>query len=185
MTSTDKNKPSRQNRIRLVLAGIDKHLASTPSFVLDGVTHSLTDIRAALQKDIALTDAADKARADWLTSVDAQRNSHTTTNPILSGLKQYVNLQFGSTQAASTTLADFGYTPRKPRVVAPKTKVAAAAKTLATRAARHTVGPKAKLAITGVVEPPAPPAHAPAAAAPQTPTATASPPGGTPPHTAQ
>jgi hypothetical protein len=176
MSSTDKNRTTRQNRVRLVLAGMEKHLASTPSIVIEGVPHSVADMRAMLQKDIAVTDAADKARADWRTSVQAERDSHTTSNPVLSGIKKYVQMQFGSTQSASTTLADFGYAPRKPRVVTPKTQVAATAKALATRAARHTTGPKAKLAITGAVQPPASPAPGAVPAAPATPPATASPP---------
>jgi hypothetical protein len=41
-------------------------------------------------------------------------------------------------------LATFGLTPRKPRVVSPEARVAAAAKAKATRAARHTMGKKQK-----------------------------------------
>ena len=49
------------------------------------------------------------------------------------------------------TLADFGLSPRKVAVVSPEARVAAVAKTKATRAARHTMGAKQKKAIQGDV----------------------------------
>ncbi|HEY8038591.1 MAG TPA: hypothetical protein VIF15_02305, partial [Polyangiaceae bacterium] len=97
-------------------------------------------------------------------------------------------VQFG-TQA--DVLADFGMTPRKAATpLTVEQKAAAAAKRKATRAARGTKGPKAKLgihgAVTGVVVIPvvAPP---PVVQAPPAPTAvpnTGTAAGGTAPHTA-
>jgi hypothetical protein len=64
------------------------------------------------------------------------------------------------------TLADFALKARKPRTpLTPEQKAAAVAKAEATRAARHTMGPKQKAAIKGTV-PATAPATQPAAPAP-------------------
>ena len=49
------------------------------------------------------------------------------------------------------TLAKFGLTPRQKPFATPDAKVAAAAKAKATRAARHTMGPKQKATVKGTV----------------------------------
>jgi hypothetical protein len=51
--------------------------------------------------------------------------------------------------ADSPVLADFKMAPRKKAVLTPEQKAAAVEKRMATRRARGTMGPKAKLKITG------------------------------------
>jgi hypothetical protein len=62
-------------------------------------------------------------------------------------------------------LAKFGLTPRQRPVTTPEVKVAAAVKAAATRAARHTMGPKEKAKIKGTVAPTAPATPSPTAPA--------------------
>lgn len=161
MAAIDKNKPSRQDRLRKILAGLSLHEQSTASITFGGVAHPVADLLVQIQKDITATDDTDKARAAWLEAVQRERDSHLRVNPLLSGIKQYVMLQYGNTQSASTTLADFGYSPRKVPTVKPATQVASAAKAKATRTARHTMGTQQKKEVTGtittiVTAPPAP-----------------------------
>ena len=109
---------------------------------------------------------AQKTADDAMTAL---RKLQITNGPTILALKDLLLAQFG---AASQTLADFGLSPRKVR--APMTvaqKAAAAAKRKATRAARGTTGPKAKLAIKGTVPAPVETAPPVTAAAPAKPTA--------------
>lgn len=68
-------------------------------------------------------------------------------------IKSLVMGQFGDTPDSAKMLDEFGYTPRKPRAKSVKVKAAAADKAAATRVARHTLGPKAKAKVKGVVAP--------------------------------
>jgi hypothetical protein len=54
----------------------------------------------------------------------------------------------------SQTLSQFGFEPRKPRKRTAVAKAAAAQKSRATRAERHTMGPRQKAAIRGTVDKP-------------------------------
>jgi hypothetical protein len=155
MAKTDRNKVSRQNRLRKVLSGMGKHFQNVTALTIAQVVYPVADLEARIQKDIDASDATDLSKAAWLAEVDAQRTRDQEVDPLLRGIKQYVLLTWGDTKDASGTLEDFGYTPRKPRTVTPQTKVAAAAKAKATRTARHTMGPKQKQLITGTVPTPA------------------------------
>jgi hypothetical protein len=149
MAKTDKNKVSRQSRLRKVLSGMGKHLQNLTALTIAQIAHPLKELEARIQQDIEASDTTDQAKAAWIAQVQAERTSHQQVDPLLRGIKQYVLLNWGDSKEASNTLEDFGYAPRKPRTVKPQTKVAAAAKAKATRTARHTVGPKAKRKITG------------------------------------
>ncbi len=151
MSAIDKNKPSRQDRLRKIASGLQLHEPGNPSITIGGVAYAVNDLLTQIQKDITATDATDKARAAWLQTVQAERASHAQMDPLLRGIKQFVMLQFGETEASSTVLADFGYTPRKVAVRTPATSVAAAAKSAATRKARHTMGKDQKKEVTGDV----------------------------------
>ena len=152
MTNADKNnKTTRRDRLRLLLNGINLHFQNITSLTIGGVVHQIADITAKITADIASSDTAEKGHAAWLQQVEEERVSHAIVDPLVSGLKQFVRLQFGNTEAVQGTLADFGMDPTKKAVVPPATKVAAAAKAKATRASKATKA-------------------APAAAAPESPT---------------
>jgi hypothetical protein len=173
MAKTDKNKVTRQNRLRKVLSGMGKHFQNVTALTIAQVVHTVPELEARIQKDIVASDTTDQSKAVWQADVQAERQSHKDVDPLLRGIKQYVLLTWGDSKDSSSTLEDFGYAPRKPRTVKPTTKVAAAAKAKATRTARHTVGPKKRLTIKGTVPTPTAPE---AAATGTTPAAPASPP---------
>ena len=187
------NKPIGQDLLRRIARGVQMHYPSG-QLSLAGQTFNMpTDLVNLIQGDIAVIDAADKARADWLAAVQVQTDSHQKVGPVLRALKRTVLGQFGDTQDASSTLADFGYAPPKVTEKSSATKAAAAEQGRATRAARHTMGSKQKLQVKGTVtpaSPPATPASPPAAgpAAPVAPVTSApsagSTSGGTTPHVA-
>jgi hypothetical protein len=145
------SKASRQNRLRLVLAGVDKHFQNVSSFTLGGRVITRADFEKLLQEDIDASDASVQAQAKLREDVQVERNSHAQVNPVLRLFKLFVVAQFGDTSDASTTLADFGFTPRKAPKKTLAVKTEATAKTQATRSARHTMGPKQKAKVKGTV----------------------------------
>jgi hypothetical protein len=174
MAATDKNKPLRKDRLRLLMSGVTKHYANV-TLVLAGQPYTAIALVQLIQQDIDASDLADKAHADWSQQVQIERDSHTELAPVLRALRSQVFAQFGDSKDASSTLKDFGYTPRKvtkPRV---QTKADAAKKGRATRSARHTAGKNQKKDVKGTVPAETPvaaptsPAPAPAVAAPAKP----------------
>jgi hypothetical protein len=150
MTATDKNKPTRKERLRLISAGVAKHYANT-SLMLNGVTYPASSLEQAIQKDIAATDAADQARATWSSLVQAERDSHVALAPVLRALKSQVIANHGDAKDASAILADFGYTPRKVTKKKVATKATAVALVQATRKARNILGKNQKKKVKGTV----------------------------------
>jgi hypothetical protein len=175
MTTSDKSKTSRQDRIRKVLSGAQKDFPATTTFQLAGASYTLAQIIALGQKDIAASDAATLAKATWLQAVQAQTASHAEVDPVFVAFHSYVEALYGTGQDAVAKLADFGYAPRKARSKNVAVKSAAVEKALATRQARGTTGPKAKKAITGATATATGAAPSPAPAKAAVPSATATP----------
>ncbi|MGH7270859.1 MAG: hypothetical protein ACREJ3_10560 [Polyangiaceae bacterium] len=169
------SKVTRQDRLRLIVSGATKHFQPNTPFTLAGVSYTLAALTQLCQKDITASDSATQAKAAWLAIVQSERDDHSQVYPVLRAFKAYVVSLFGDGQAAGTTLADFGYSPRKVRAAKVAVKAAAAVKVVATRKARGTMGPVQRKAITGSVTSPSAPVTATAApvSAPKTPEATA------------
>jgi hypothetical protein len=154
-----------------LIDGLNRNAASIPSIVIGGASVTTNDIVATLQSRVDTARAASSARATWLAAVQADRAERDKTKTFVSGLRQALLVAF---VGQVDTLAQFGLTPRKPHVVSPDKKVAAAAKAKATRAARHTMGKKQKASIKGTVEPTVPAVAVPTLPTPN-PTPTAAP----------
>jgi len=131
-----------------VLVGLQKHLANG-QLTFAGGTFTTAQIEAQLQLLIALRAAVNAARAATTAKVAAETAQAPALRAFMSALVECLRVQFG-TQA--DVLADFGIAPKKARTpLTVEAKAAAAAKREATRAARGTKGPKAKLEIKGAV----------------------------------
>jgi hypothetical protein len=183
------NRISLQAHAAQVNAGIQKYMIHTSSIPLGGTTYSPADLMKLVQSQIDSVNTADAAKANWHSTVLAERTLNTQLTPLLREFRQYVISVYGAT---SPVLAEFGFAPSKRATRTPEEKAAAAAKAKATRAARHTAGKNQKKAVkgnvTGVVmvpitaasgasaptasPPPAAPAPAAAAPAPQPSTTT-------------
>jgi hypothetical protein len=145
---------SKQSRITVTATnkqletGLDKHFPNG-TFGLLGKKWKTVDLVATLEKEDTLIAAASNARGAYLAATSAARAQTTQNNQLRIELKAVLIGMLGATNAAE--LADFGITvrPRKQRSGA--ISVAAAQKATATRLARGTRGPKARLAIHGVV----------------------------------
>jgi hypothetical protein len=150
MPNQDKNKPTRKDRLRTLIAGAQKHFPSG-SLVLAGQTLNPAQLVLRIQQDIDATDAADQAHSVWIEKVQLERNSHQELAPILRALRSQVFAQFGDAKDAASALGDFGFTPRKVAGRPVATKAAAAVKSRATRTARHTMGKNQRKKVKGTV----------------------------------
>jgi hypothetical protein len=163
-----KNRIDQTAAEQTLIDGLNKHATVIPSIVINGASVTTKDIVATMQSRIDTAKAAQSTRATWQTAVQADHAERDKTKTFVSGLKQALLVAFAG---QVDTLADFGLTGRKVRVVSPEEKLAAAQKAKATRAARHTMGSKQKSAIKGTVAP-----TTPAPAVPAAPTPIATPP---------
>ena len=148
------------------------------SLPLGGTTYTPATLVALVQSRIDAANQVATDKAAWQNAVKTYDALNTKVTVVVHDLKQLVIGAFGAT---SSKLADFGFSPKKVTVLTPAQKAAAAAKRAATRKARGTLGPKAKLGITGATvsttapataatpgAPPVTPATAPPTAVPNT-----------------
>jgi hypothetical protein len=152
------NKDTLTNRNRQMIAGVQKHWGSTPTIPIDGQPTAPKDVVATLQAAndaIAAAGVAEKAFHDATT---AQKAALAKARVLSAGLKVLVKNQLGSSESI---LNDFGITTRSRQVPTAQTAAKAVVKRAATRAARHTAGPRQKASVHGTVETASP---APAAA---------------------
>ena len=105
-----------------------------------------TTLEDYFQARIDAASAIVTARAAWLKAIADYEALYDDANVVRQDLKQLVRGAFGRD---SPQLADFGFAPRKSVTWTEAKKAAAVAKRAATRAARGTRGPKARLAIKG------------------------------------
>jgi hypothetical protein len=166
-TKAKVNRSQRQAADQSLIDGLQKHASTLSSLTFGGTSHPTAAILAVLQARTASSDAVLPARAAWQSTVQADRDERAKTQAFVSGLRQALHLAYAGSIDA---LAEFGLKPRKdPAQRTPEQKAAAVAKAKATRAARHTMGPKQKAQVRGTVTLIAP-ATAPTAPTPTAPT---------------
>jgi hypothetical protein len=144
--ATTLNRTTTQAQDAQILAGIKKDLPTLSNLPLAGTTYSMATLTALLQSRIDAANAVLIAKANHAQAIETYQALNTKVTPVVRGLHQYVVNAYGPT---GTQLADFGFVPSKRATQTPAQKVAAVAKRAATRKARGTLGPKAKLSITG------------------------------------
>ncbi len=174
------NKTQQATDDAKVIAGLQKHASTIPGLIVQGKTVTVAAAIAVLEGRIQAITAAQAARIAWLDAASQQKQQLASTKAFVDSLVTVIR---GMYAGSPSTLADFGQTPRKVTTLTVAQKALADQKKLATREARHTMGPKQKAAIKGTV--PAAPAAttAPPSVAPGASTATGTTGGGgTPPH---
>ena len=127
-----------------LIVGFPKRLASA-QILVDGTTYTASSAVALLQSRVAAVTLVVTQKAAYQAAVKAADVAVSTTAATVSGLVEAIYVAFGDDPAA---LADFNLPARKkPGAMTPAARLAATAKAKATRAARHTMGPKQKLRI--------------------------------------
>jgi hypothetical protein len=140
------NRTTTQAQDAQLLVGIKKDLPTVSNLPLAGTIYGAATLTALVQSRIDAANAVLVARASYAEAISTYKAVSAKVTPVVRGLHQYVINAYGPT---GTQLADFGIVPSKRATQTPEAKVAAVAKRAATRKARGTVGPKAKLAVTG------------------------------------
>jgi hypothetical protein len=152
ITMTTLNRPTQQDRDRKTLAAIQKYLMQMTAITIAGVTQTPQQLIQQFQTYMQTADAATQARATFLSAAATARTTQTASRPFRRGFRSFIENTF----ADPSILAEFGLPPHKTATVTVDTKAAAAAKSLATRKARHTLGKQQKKAIHGTVPATAP-----------------------------
>ena len=145
------SKVSRQVQLQKILTGIAKYLASVNPITLGKTAYAPVDLEKLIQAQLDLMSATAKAKSAYEAAVALERQGRTKLSPVLRLLKNFVLSLVGDSQDSSNELGDFGFTPRKRRVLTVAEKSAAEAKSKATREARGTKGPRQKAEVKGTV----------------------------------
>ena len=141
-----------------LIDGVQKHLANVASLPIGGQMMTPADIVKVLQDRVDSGKAAQAADAGRSAAIKADHDLRAGTKKFISSLRRIVVGMFSENP---DTLATFGMKTRKVFTADVDGKRKAVAKALATREARHTLGPKQKAKIHGTV--PADPASPPKA----------------------
>jgi hypothetical protein len=132
-----------------VITAIHTQLETVSVIPAAGKPYSPDEVAALVQRRIDLSNAIVTSRAAWLATIQQYDELSATVDLELRDLRNFIGAAFGdeSPQAKAFPMLKF------PKKVArtPEEKKAAAAKALATRKARKTMGRKQKLAIKGDV----------------------------------
>jgi len=140
-TTKAKNLARDQN----LITGFQKRWPNAQVLV-DGVMYTETSAVAFIQNRVTVATTVVTTRAEYQAAVKAADAEEAATAGTVSGFVEAIYVAYGDNPAA---LADFGLPIRKKGVMTPAERIEASEKGKATRAARHTMGPKQKAKITG------------------------------------
>ena len=147
---TNKNNTSFQVQEQKALLGVDKYFSNVASVTIGGVQYTPAALKKVLSDDLGAQAVLGPQRAQLRVSVQAARKTRASAHGLLKALRVHIGDQYGS--SAAPVLEDFGYPlPAATAKATVKDKAQAVDKQLATRAARHTMGKKQKLAVKGEV----------------------------------
>ncbi len=142
------NRSTLKARNNAVAAGIDKHLTS-PTMV-NGISYTPAALKAVFAAQTSAVEAVDAVRKQLSDLVIAARAAGATADATYDALRHQVVGQYG--KGANAILNDFGMSaPKRKGPQTVQAKVEGNTKRLATRAARHTMGSRQKLGVTGNV----------------------------------
>ncbi|MDP9036752.1 MAG: hypothetical protein M3O50_18290 [Myxococcota bacterium] len=147
--SSKRTKASDVALAEQLIAGTNKHLSTTTQVLVAGKTFTPVQITAQLEALVSLRRDVDASKAITKAKLAAEKTDMPALRTFLRAFVTFVKAAYGSTPDA---LADFGLHAPKPRT--PPTvqaRASAAAKSKATRAARHTMGTVQKRAVKGAV----------------------------------
>jgi hypothetical protein len=142
------NRPTQQDNFRKIIQAIPQFLSNVVTILLASTSFTPTTLVEFFQNQISLLDDATKAKALLAQKVAAIKANKATGGAIVKAFNDFVLGAFSNQPA---TLAAFAVTPRK---VTPKTsniKALAAAKLVATRSARNTMGRRQRQDVKGTV----------------------------------
>jgi hypothetical protein len=158
-----RNRTEQRGLDQQAIEGVRTNLEGMSELHLGGRKFTPASLEAFLQARIDAANGILAARAAWLDATRRYEALDRDTSVVVRDLKR---LAIGAFGEQSPRLADFGFRATQSSPWPPEKVQAAVAKRAATRAARNTMGRKARLAIKGTVEPT--PAHPAGPTAPET-----------------
>ena len=142
---TSKTKDDTEDR--QLRDGLLAHAATLPELRIGGVVRTVADLAATLQARMDARARTAAARAAWRQAVAQEKAGMAASKPQVTGAVAALRVMYAG---CNEELGDFGLKARKPR--RPQTteeKERAVARGKATRAARHTLGPRQRAKIQG------------------------------------
>ncbi len=137
--------------------GLEETYAKSDTFTVKTKKVTVAQIIALIVARVEATRASESAKAAWIAAAKEEATRVAESEAVLAGVRQILRASLGADNQA---LADFGIVPHKRAELSVEDKVAALEKRRKTREARHVMGRKQRLAITG--DTPTPAAAAPA-----------------------
>jgi hypothetical protein len=144
MTISKKNRLAKQTSDQQLVDGLTKHDAEIGHMFIGGKTYTVAQVVAIVLTSVTASKQVVIQRAAYEASLEAEKNAQAANRVFVGSLKQSLQAMY---VGQVDSLADFGLRGRKPRVVSPKTQVAAAARAAATRKLRGTLGSRQKAKI--------------------------------------
>jgi hypothetical protein len=154
VNSNPKGKTARNGfeaKVQKALAGMQKYLPSTSTLDINGATKTVAQIEADFTAMLAKFADIRSAKAQWQLAIQAVHDALPAERDEYLSLKKVLEGKLGR---GNPQLLEYGFSFGKPKPVTAATKVAAAAKAKATRAVRHTLGSKQKLALSDALTEP-------------------------------
>ncbi|HEX3769721.1 MAG TPA: hypothetical protein VHV30_02595 [Polyangiaceae bacterium] len=131
-----------------LIEGTAKRLANATQVEFMGTSYTPAQLASSLQQLVDLRADVDAAKATTRAKLAAESTQGPPLRVLMNAYVAYLRVTFGHSQEA---LADFGITSKTRATPSSEAKTAAVAKRKATRAARHTMGPRQKMGIHGNV----------------------------------
>ena len=147
MSNTRAAKSTTKDLDQKIIAAVDKYFASATQMAIAGKQFTPATLKAVFQAEIDANSAADSTRAVYKQQIVEAKAARGNASGLRQELRTYILGNYGA--AAVTMLEDFGMSPKTKSTPTAETKAEAVVKAAATRKARHTMGKKQKLAITG------------------------------------
>ncbi len=146
--SNHATKVDLQALYQAVISGLLAFYAPTDTFLMKSGTYTRDDLVTKFQAFVAALETTKSSNQQWRQDVQAERVLELEVTPLRVGVRAVAQTRFGKD---GTQLLQFGFPLAKVRVQTPASRVLAAAKAKATRAARGTLTKKEKAAIQGTV----------------------------------
>jgi hypothetical protein len=131
------------------VAAFNKYFAKSTKITVNETQYTPAQIAKLVQSLVDAEVNVETTRGNYSRAIAAEKTTAGATKSVYEGAKQLVLVTYGTNPAV---LSEFGLTAKKqpgPKTVA--TKQAAIVQMKATRVARHTMGPRQKAEIKGVV----------------------------------
>ncbi|HZU99769.1 MAG TPA: hypothetical protein VFF73_23860 [Planctomycetota bacterium] len=143
--------PSKtEEELRAILSGIQQVLTAGKTFPYKGTSYDQAGLTQLVTGYLAPYESVRNLRTQLKTGVASRKAGAADTKDFIKTFEASAMGQYGE---SSTEFAAFGFKPHKKAELTVEQKQHKLDQARATRAARHTVGPKQRASIRGVVPP--------------------------------